>query len=78
MDTKSVPLKLDTDLEKVLKRNTVEEVYTCLLYTSFRIFAPRLLFYGGRTNWRLVFINIRQRERVNGCLLYTSCANVLI
>ena len=30
MDTKSVPLKLDTDLEKVLKRNTVEEVYTSI------------------------------------------------
>lgn len=28
LDTKSVPLKLDTDLEKVLSRNTVEEVYT--------------------------------------------------
>ncbi len=32
-----------------------------LKYT-FCIFAPRLPFYGGRTNWRLVFINIRQRE----------------
>lgn len=30
LDTKSVPLKLDTDLEKVLKRNTVEEVYTSI------------------------------------------------
>ena len=27
LDTKSVPLKLDTDLEKVLKRNAVKEVY---------------------------------------------------
>lgn len=27
LDTKAVPLKLDTDLEKVLKRNTVKEVY---------------------------------------------------
>ena len=26
-------------------------------------------FYGGRTNWRLVFINIRQRERVNGVIV---------
>lgn len=30
LDAKSVPLKLDTDLEKVLKRNTVEEVYTSI------------------------------------------------
>lgn len=29
--TKSVPLKLDTDLEKTYTRNTVEEVYTSLL-----------------------------------------------
>lgn len=30
LDTKSVPLKLDTDLEKVLSRNTVNEVYTSI------------------------------------------------
>ncbi|MEL5894884.1 RagB/SusD family nutrient uptake outer membrane protein [Bacteroides sp. GD17] len=30
LDTKSVPLKLDTDLEKVLSRNTVGEVYTSI------------------------------------------------
>lgn len=36
---------------------------------TFSIFAPRLPFYGGRTNWRLVFINIRQRERVNGVIV---------
>ena len=30
LDTKSVPLKLDTDLEKVLKRNTVKEVYASI------------------------------------------------
>ena len=30
LDTKSVPLKLDTDLEKVLKRNTVKEVYVSI------------------------------------------------
>ena len=31
LDTKSVPLKLDTDLEKVLSRNTVAEVYSSIL-----------------------------------------------
>lgn len=30
LDTKAIPLKLDTDLEKVLKRNTVNEVYTSI------------------------------------------------
>lgn len=30
LETKSVPLKLDTDLEKALKRNTVFEVYTSI------------------------------------------------
>lgn len=30
LNTKSVPLKLDTDLEKVLKCNTVKEVYTSI------------------------------------------------
>ena len=30
LDTKSVPLKLDTDLEKVLTRQTVAEVYTSI------------------------------------------------
>lgn len=30
LDTKSIPLKLDTDLEKVLKRNTVKEVYASI------------------------------------------------
>lgn len=29
-ETKSIPLKLDTDLEKLLKRNTVFEVYTSI------------------------------------------------
>lgn len=29
-DTKSIPLKLDTDLEKVLKRNTVGDVYASI------------------------------------------------
>lgn len=30
LDTKSVPLKLDTDLEKVLSRNTVKDVYASI------------------------------------------------
>lgn len=30
LETKSIPLKLDTDLEKLLKRNTVFEVYTSI------------------------------------------------
>lgn len=31
LNSKSIPLKLDTDLEKTLGRNTVEEVYTSIL-----------------------------------------------
>ena len=31
LNSKSIPLKLDTDLEKTLGRNTVEEVYTYIL-----------------------------------------------
>ena len=30
LETKSIPLKLDTDLEKVLSRNTVKEVYSSI------------------------------------------------
>ena len=33
-ETKAIPIKLDIDLEKTPSRNTVSEVYTCLLYTS--------------------------------------------
>ena len=43
--------------------------FRLIIPAFFAIFAPRLLFYGGRTNWRLVFINIRQRERVNGVIV---------
>ena len=44
-------------------------MFSDFLKYTFCIFAPRLPFYGGRTNWRLVFINIRQRERVNGVIV---------
>lgn len=50
LQSKSIPLKLDVDLEKVLERNTVEEVYTSILED---IASARALI--NEESWELAF-----------------------